>query len=90
MPTVYDLETIAYLLYDEPVKVSGWTEYLTYNGKASEFGLPEPGFNIWSGEEYQYNTNGYNAYGRNFGSDSTGGEPYDRIYSGNLGLCLDE
>ena len=90
MPTVYDLETIAYLLYDEPVKVSGWTEYLTYNGKASEFGLPEPGFNIWSGEEYQYNTNGYSAYGRNFGSDSTGGEPYDRIYSGNLGLCLDE
>ncbi len=42
MPTSDDFDQIAYLIYDEN---------RLYNGKASEFGLPEPYFMIWLSEE---------------------------------------
>jgi len=77
MPTSDDFDQIAYLIYDEN---------RLYNGKASEFGLPEPYFYVWSGEEY----NSGGAYNRYFDTTGTYWSDYSRGYSLSLGLCLGE
>ena len=88
MASMADLGQIASLLYNgnptvgAKLNVSG----LTYNGKASELGLPEPYFYVWSGEEY--GTNGDGAYYRYFSTTYTHWRNTNRNYSGNLGLCL--
>ncbi len=83
MPTQSDLQKIAALLYDKPIDASNMTD-ATYNGKASQLGLPEPDFEIWSGEE---NGIGF-AYKRGFGTSSTYWHSYYRYDSEHLGLCV--
>ena len=90
MPNQADLTEIANLLYDKPINASGWTENLTYNGnKASQYGLPEPIFYVWSGEEY--GTYGGSAYSRYFDTTFTHWGIYgNRDFSSHVGLCLGE
>lgn len=88
MPTMEELGKLASLLYEGHPSVGAKQDVsdLTYNGKASEFGLPELGFYVWSGEEG--GTNGYGAYGRYFYTTYTGWYNYLRNGSDGLGLCL--
>jgi len=76
MPTSDDFDQIAYLIYDEN---------RLYNGKASEFGLPEPYFSIWSGDEYA--TLGYSAYYRFFNDSGTYWHIGNR-WGDFLGMCI--
>ena len=89
MPTASDLQKIASLLYDKPVGTV-YTSDLTYNGKASELGLPEPWFYIWSG--LVSDTNNNMVYDRGFGPTSTewSKHTHSRGSSSPLGLCLVE
>jgi len=87
MPTKADLQKFASLLYDKPITLD-WTQNLTYNGKASELGLPEPSFYVWSGKEH--GTAGGTAYLRGFHTTGTYWSDYSRGYSLSLGLCLGE
>ncbi len=89
MPNQSDLQKIAALLYEKPINASGWTTNLTYNGKASELGLPEPSFWVWSGDED--GPGGIYAYARSFDTTETHWNEYygGREDSSFLGLCLD-
>ncbi len=88
MPTKADLGKIASLLYEGNPTVGAEQDVydLTYNGKAPEYGLPEPYFYVWSGEEY----NSGGAYNRYFDTTGTYWSDYSRGYSLSLGLCLGE
>ncbi len=88
MPTASDLAKIASLLYEGNATVGAKQDVngLTYNGKASQYGFPEPSFWVWSGEEYF----GYGAYFRYFGTTLTQWRWFDRHNSDILGLCVVE
>jgi len=92
MPTEADLTEIANLLYDKPISASGSISAI-YNGKASELGLPEPEFVIWSNKEVQAEA----AYYRAFYSTGTEGKygycashcyGFIRDDAFPMGLCL--
>ncbi len=87
MASMEDLAKIASLLYvgNPTVGAKQHINKLTYNGKASEFGFPEPYFYIWSGEEY--GTNG--TYNRAYRTTETawGYERYRNLSNG-FALCV--
>jgi len=95
MPTMADLGKIASLLYEgnPSVGAKDHVENLKYNGKASELGLPEPEFVIWSNKEVQAEA----AYYRAFYSTGTEGKygycashcyGFIRDDAFPMGLCL--
>ncbi len=89
MPTLADLAKIASLLYEgnPTIGLTSYVDNLTYNGKASQYGFPEPYFFIWSGEET--GTNGRNSPGRDFYTTYTCTYGNDvRRNSRTLGLCV--
>ncbi len=90
MPTMADLGKIVSLLYEGNPSVGAKQDVfnLTYNNKASQYGLPEPHFSIWSGDEYD--TLGYYAYLRAFGTTGTQCYGNNRVNSAALGLCIVE
>ena len=93
MPTQSDLQKIAALLYDKPINASGWTNNLKYNGKASQYGLPEPDFTVWSGEE-SFIIVAHGDYPaakiRGFNTTETDWTTAYRDNSSYFGLCLAE
>ncbi len=88
MPTRSDLAEIAKALYQtQTINPNGWTDNLTYTaGTATSLGLPEPPFYLWSGEEYEYDTD--DAYGMLFHIGFTSGNHGAR--HGNQAVCLGE
>ncbi len=85
MPTKAYLQKFASLLYDKPITLD-WTQNLTYNGKASELGLPEPYFYLWAGNE----NNRERAYNRRFNFTYTDWNHCIRNQSERFGLCIVE
>ena len=88
MPTRSDLAEIAKALYQtQTINPNGWTDNLTYTaGTATSLGLPEPPFFLWSGEEYEYNSD--TAYGMLFHIGFSSGTNGAR--HGNQAVCLGE
>ncbi len=88
MASMEDLGKIASLLYEGNPSVGAKQDVsnLTYNNKASQYGLPEPTFYVWSGEEH--GTAGGTAYLRGFHTTGTYWNDNARAYSNTLGLCL--
>lgn len=88
MPTREELGKLASMLYEgnPSIGANDYISNLTYNGKASQYGLPEPYFYVWSGEEY--GAYGNDAYGRYFYTTYTRWNHNGRYYSLSLGLCL--
>ncbi len=88
MPTDSDLAKIASLLYEgsPTISVTDRVENLTYNGKASQYGLPEPEFQVWSAKEIFAN----NALYRHFDTTSTVKSNHYRWRTNYLGLCVVE
>ncbi len=89
MPTMADLAKIASAIYKGNPTVGAYNDVdnLTYeSGTASSLGLPEPGFYLWSGEEYSI----YNAYYRFFGPTYTnyGNRFGNRSTSSEQAICL--
>jgi len=87
MPTMADLGKIVSLLYEgnPTAGAEDDVDNLTYNGKASQYGLPEPYFSIWSGDEYA--TLGYSAYYRFFNDSGTYWHIGNR-WGDFLGMCI--
>ncbi len=87
MPTQDDLKNFESLLYNSnPTK---------YNGKASQYDLPEPEFRLWAGQEDEELVGinkklGYNAYGVTFSDWSSVRITSNRSYYKILGLCVVE
>ena len=88
MPTRSDLAEIAKALYQtQTINPNGWTDNLTYTaGTATSLGLPEPPFFLWSGEEYEYNSD--TAYGMLFHIGFSSGTNGAR--HGNQAICVGE
>ncbi len=88
MPTLADLGKIASLLYEgnPSVGAKDHVENLKYNGKASELGLPEPSFYVWSGDVFDATS----AFRRYFGTTATYWNTNMRLDSDSLGLCIAE
>ncbi len=86
MPTLADLGKFASLLYEgnPAIGATSNVQNLTYNGKASELGLPEPSFYVWSGKEL----NSRYADDRYCNTTYTYWTNYDRNGSNGLGLCV--
>ncbi len=88
MPTLADLGKIASLLYEGNPAIGAQVDKsgLTYNNKASQYGLPEPGFDVWSGEEDAFKF----AYSRHFDHTNTKWYSSYRDFSSYFGLCIQE
>ena len=88
MPTSGDLAKIASALYvgNPSIGSTSNVSSLTYAGNASEYGLPEPYFRVWSGQEYR--SIGSYAYNRNFYPSYTNWGGAGRNGSSGFGLCL--
>ena len=91
LPSHSDLDEIAKALYpNQTINSNGSTSNLTYTtGTATSLGLPEPYFFLWSGEEYEYDTDGAGAYGRLF---SATGSKWGGYYRNNIiqAVCVGE
>ena len=88
MPTAADLAKIASAIYvgNPSIGSTSYLNYLTYAGNAAEYGLPEPTFWVWSGQEN--GSDGSGAFHRTFLSTYTGWGNYGRYNSNGFGLCL--
>jgi len=74
MPSQSDLEQIAKLLYTNN----------KYNGKAAEYGFPEPNFFLWSDTD-----NGMGgAYGRHYTTNDTYSYQDNRFYPSSMAICI--
>ena len=88
MPTQADLIKIASAIYEgnPSIRATGVTSGLTYkSGTATSLGLPEPRFDLWSGEEI----GSRKAYYRDFFPRSSfWGTTNGRNYRGVQAVCL--
>ena len=88
MPTASDLAKIASAIYEGNPSIGARQDIsgLTYKpGTATSHGLPEPGFNLWSGEE----NGSYHASSRGFSPTySVWDGYYSRSYSSIQAVCL--
>ena len=89
MPTAADLAKIASALYTGKPSIGAMQDVngLTYAGNAADYGLPEPLFILWSGEETTLNDS---AYRRAFGTTYTNWSPFNRTASNHQAVCLGE